>query len=50
MKVFKKVFSEREMPSFKIYSTLDKNLLKLLLIKSTAIEDGEIDGLREKYF
>ena len=39
--IIKKVFA-REMPKFAIYSTLDKNLLKMLLIKSTGISETEI--------
>lgn len=37
-------------PSFAIYSRLDKDLLKALLIKCTEIEDYELDDLRDVYF
>jgi len=38
------------MPKFAIYSRLDKNLLKLMLIRATEFEDFEIETLRAKYF
>ena len=38
------------MPKYAIYSTLDKNLLKMLLMKATELTDEEIQGLRDKYF
>ena len=37
------------MPKFTLYSLLDKNLMKSLLIKMTQIDDKEIDEIREKY-
>ena len=38
-----------KMPKFALYSLLDKNLLKSLLIKVTEITDDQIDGIRQKY-
>ena len=37
------------MPKFALYSLLEKNLMKSLLIKMTQIDDKEIAGIREKY-
>lgn len=39
-----------QIPSFAIYSRLDKDILKALLIKCTEIEDYELDDLRDVYF
>ena len=50
IKVFGKMGNGRPMPKFAMYSRLDKNLLKLMLIRATEIEDDEIAGLRAKYF
>jgi hypothetical protein len=38
------------MPKFGIYSRLDKNLLKLMLIKATQFKDEEISFYKIKYF
>ena len=46
------------MPKFHIYSRLDKNLLKMLLIRATevadtddqALEFNQLEELRRKYF
>lgn len=39
-----------KVPSFAIYSRLDKDLLKALLIKCTEIEDYELEDLKDVYF
>ena len=38
------------MPKFAIYSRLDKDILKALLVKCTELEDYELDDLRDLYF
>ena len=40
------LLNKNKMPSFFMFSTLDKNLLRYMLIKATEIEDEEIEGLR----
>ena len=47
MKIMKK---RDQIPSFAIYSRLDKDLLKALLIKCTEFEDYEVDDLKDVYF
>ena len=44
------VFKKKAMPQFAIYSRLDKNLLKQMLIKAAEFEEEEIPELRKKYF
>jgi len=50
IKVFDKIFKRQEMPKFAIYSRLDKNLLKMMLIRATELEDAELPEHRIKYF
>ena len=38
------------MPTFAIYSRLDKHLIALMLIRATEFEDYEIKSLKERYF
>lgn len=47
VQVFKK---QTHPPNFAIFSRLDKQLLKALLIKCTELEDYELDDLRDVYF
>ena len=48
--MFEKIFKQKEMPRFAIYSRLDKNLLKLMLIRATELDDKDIAEYRLKYF
>lgn len=50
MSVFGGLVKKQAMPKFAIYSRLDKNLLKLMLIRATTYDDEEIEGFRQKYF
>lgn len=38
------------MPTFQMYSKLDKNLLKRMIIRCTELHDREIDELRQQLF
>ena len=38
------------MPKFAIYSRLDKDILKALLVKCTELQDFELDDLKDLYF
>ena len=38
------------MPVFQMYSRLDKNLLKQMLIRMAEIEDDQLASLKYKYF
>ena len=38
------------MPKFAIYSRLDKDLLKNMLIRATQLEDADLSGYRQKFF
>ena len=45
-----KIFKKRPMPKFVMFSKLDKNLLKQMLVKATEISDDQIESLKTKYF
>ena len=40
----------QRMPTFQMYSKLDKNLLKRMIIRLTEVHDDDIDNLRQQYF
>jgi hypothetical protein len=39
----KKLLTRNKMPTFFMFSTLDKNLLKYMLFRATELEDQEIE-------
>ena len=45
-----KILAKNKMPVFMMFSRLDKNLLRFLLIRATEFSDEEIEGLRENLF
>ena len=49
-KLMQKLFRVARMPSFAIFSRLDKQLLKTMLVRATEIADEEVYGLRIEYF
>ena len=50
LQVLTKILKRQEMPKFAIFSRLDKNLLKLMLIRATQLTDEDIPGYMLKYF
>lgn len=45
-----KFFSKTPMPIFKMYSKLDKNLLKQMVLTVIDIDDSELPAIKDKYF
>ena len=50
MKGFETKLRNIRMPQFAMYSSLDKKLIHLFLLKATQISDDEIMFLRVRYF
>lgn len=52
IETIKSVFEKKKMPVFFIFSRLDRNLLRYLLMRATELEDSEesIQALREQIF